>query len=569
MMRSMAMLLALSAMLPTAFAADPEAGRLVFRQQCALCHTAEAGDNGGAQGPDLRTIFESPAASNPQFSYTEALRNARITWDAVMLDRFLTSPVGVVPGSSMVIPVTRSADRENVVAYLRLAKQSAQAAAQVAAQRSESAAGTVRAGADWKLDKPGRVHRITAGKLPDPFATEAVRNFPRLVRRPSGAQLQVPPGFKVETFSIDLQGPRVMRAAPNGDVFVAESRSGRVSVLRPNAAGTRLETTEVFAKGLTQPFGLQFYPAGPDPQYLYVAEVNRVLRFRYRNGDLIATANPEVVVVELAPTMNGHVTRDLAFSPDGQRMYVSVGSQSNVADDMPKKTAAQIKTWEAQYGTGATWGDEIKRATVQVFDVGINKPARIFANGLRNCVGLTVQPANGELWCAVNERDRLGNDLVPDYVTRVKEGGFYGWPWYYMGDNEDPRHKGARPDLADKVTVPDVLLTSHSAALNITFYTATEGRFAFPKEYVGDAFAVLHGSWNRSFRTGHKVVRIRMKNNIPTGEYEDFLTGFIVDDSFAWGRPVAAEVLKDGSMLLSEDGNDVIYRVSYSAAPTG
>jgi glucose/arabinose dehydrogenase len=245
-------------------------------------------------------------------------------------------------------------------------------------------------------------------------------------------------------------------------------------------------------------------------------------------------------------------------------MYVSVGSQSNVADDMPKKTALQIKDWEALYGTGATWGDETKRATVLVFETGLNKPGKVFANGIRNCVGLTVQPANGEVWCATNERDRLGDDLVPDYVTRVQEGGFYGWPWYYIGSNEDPRHKGARPDLADEVLVPDVLLTSHSAALNITFYTATSGRSAFPREYVGDAFAVLHGSWNRGIRTGHKVVRIRMKNDRPTGEYQDFMTGFIIDDGYAWGRPVAAEMLSDGSMLVSEDGNNVIYRISYS-----
>jgi glucose/arabinose dehydrogenase len=297
---------------------------------------------------------------------------------------------------------------------------------------------------------------------------------------------------------------------------------------------------------------------------LYVAENNRVLRYRYRNGDLVANAVPEVVVAQLSATVNGHVTRDLAFSPDGKRMYVSVGSQSNVAEDMPKKTPGEIKLWEAEYGTGAAWGDETKRATVLVFETGSSKPAKVFANGVRNCVGLTVQPANGEVWCATNERDRLGDDLVPDYVTRVEEGGFYGWPWYYVGDNEDPRHKGARPDLADKVIVPDVLLTSHSAALNITFYTATSGASAFPKEYVGDAFAVLHGSWNREFRTGHKVVRVRMKNNVPTGEYQDFLTGFIVDDGNAWGRPVAAEVLKDGSMLVSEDGNNIIYRISYS-----
>jgi glucose/arabinose dehydrogenase len=556
--------LAVLVLTAAAGAADVEVGRNTFRQQCALCHTAEAGDAGGAQGPNLSRVFERPAASAADFTYTDALRNAKLTWDAATLERFLAAPTSVVPGSSMVIPVTQAADRENLIAYFRSLKSSAQAAApQAAAPKTEAA--TAAAGADWKLDKPGRLHRITAGKLPGPFATDAARNFPRLVPRPPAAQLQVPAGFKVSVFSTELQGPRVMRAAPNGDVFVAESRTGRIRVLRPTADNSQVALTDIFARDLTQPFGLQFYPAGPDPQWLYVAEINRVLRYRYRNGDLFASASPEVVVAQLAPTINGHVTRDLAFSRDGKRMFVSVGSQSNVADDLPKKSAAQVKQWEAQYGTGATWGDEAKRATVQVFEVGSKGPGKIFANGLRNCVGLSVQPANGELWCAVNERDRLGDDLVPDYVTRVAQDGFYGWPWYYMGSNEDPRHKGARPDLANKVTVPDVLLTSHSAALNITFYTATSGRSAFPKEYVGDAFAVLHGSWNREFRTGHKVVRIRMRNNIPMGDYEDFLTGFIVDDGFAWGRPVAAEVLNDGSLLVSEDGNNVIYRVSYAA----
>jgi glucose/arabinose dehydrogenase len=552
--------LAWVAVISAAGAADVDVGRNLFRQQCALCHTAEAGDAGGAQGPDLSRVFERPAGSAADFAYTDALLNAKLTWDAATLERFLAAPTSVVPGSSMVIPVPQAADRENLIAYFRSLKPSPQAAAPKAAPAAAPVAG-----ADWKLDKPGRTHRITAGKLPGPFATPAVRNFPRLVTRPSGAQLQVPAGFKVSVFSSELQGPRVMRAAPNGDVFVAESRTGRIRVLRPTADNSQVALTEIFARDLTQPFGLQFYPAGPEPQWLYVAEINRVVRYRYRNGDLFASASPEVVVAQLAPTINGHVTRDLVFSRDGKRMFVSVGSQSNVADDLPKKATAQIKLWEAQYGTGATWGDEAKRATVQVFDVGSKAPGKNFANGLRNCVGLTVQPANGELWCAVNERDRLGDDLVPDYVTRVEEGGFYGWPWYYMGVNEDPRHKGARPDLASKVIVPDVLLTSHSAALNITFYTATSGASAFPKEYVGDAFAVLHGSWNREFRTGHKVVRIRMKNNVPMGDYEDFLTGFIVDDGFAWGRPVAAEVLNDGSLLVSEDGNNVIYRVSYAA----
>jgi glucose/arabinose dehydrogenase len=231
---------------------------------------------------------------------------------------------------------------------------------------------------------------------------------------------------------------------------------------------------------------------------------------------------------------------------------------------MPKKSPEEVREWEAAHGLGAAWGPEENRAAVLVFEVGSAKPGKIFATGIRNCVGLTVQPATGDPWCTTNERDRIGDDLVPDYTTRVKEGGFYGWPWYYIGNHEEPRLKGDRPDLADKVTVPDVLIASHSAPLNLTFYTATSGKAAFPAEYVGDGFAVLHGSWNRSDRTGHKVVRVRMAKDVPTGAYEDFLTGFIVDDGNSWGRPVAAVVAADGALLVSEDGNNTIYRVAYS-----
>jgi glucose/arabinose dehydrogenase len=231
---------------------------------------------------------------------------------------------------------------------------------------------------------------------------------------------------------------------------------------------------------------------------------------------------------------------------------------------MPKKTLDEAKAWDAEHGLGATWGAETNRADVLVFEVGSGKPGKIFATGIRNCVGLTVQPLTGDLWCTTNERDLLGDDLVPDYSTRVKEGGFYGWPWYYMGKYEDPRLKGDRPDLAGKAIVPDVPYQAHSAALNLVFYTATSGSSAFPQRYRGDGFAVLHGSWNRAFRTGHKVVRVRMKNGVPTGEYEDFLVGFIVDDSQVWGRPVGAAVAGDGSLLISDDGANLVYRISYA-----
>lgn len=537
-------------------AADAAAGKAFFRQQCALCHTAEANDNGGAQGPALNGIFGRRAASNPAFTYTAALRNSNLTWDAATLDRFLESPTTAVPGSSMVNPVPQKADRENVIAYFQTLKG--------AAATSAAPAATHKGVADWKQDAPGRLHHIKVTDLPAPFATPSARNAPKLVAKPSDATLSVPPGFKVAVFSSEVTGPRTIRVAPNGDIFVAETSGGRIKVLRASADGLKAATVETFAAGLEKPFGMAFYPAGDQPQWLYVAEVNRVVRYPYSSGDLQAQAKAEVVVAKLAPTTSGHVTRDVAFSLDGKRMFVSVGSLSNVAEDMPKKSAAEIKQWEATDGIGASWGEETRRATVLVFDVGANDPGKVFATGIRNCVGLTVQPKTGAVWCATNERDGMGNDLVPDYATRVQEGGFYGWPWYYLGSNEDPRHAGERPDLRGKVIVPDVLLAAHSAALNLVFYAATSGSSAFPAEYVGDGFAVLHGSWNSSFRTGHKIVRVRMKNGQPTGEYEDFLTGFIVDDSSAWGRPVAAAVAKDGSLLFSDDAGNLLYRVSYS-----
>jgi glucose/arabinose dehydrogenase/cytochrome c2 len=567
--RESALVLGLLACSASAFAADANAGKNAFRAQCALCHSAEPTDNGGAQGPDLNGVFGRAAAGNPAFTYTQALRDSKLTWDAATLDRFLASPTTVVPGSSMVIPVPKPDDRENLIAYFAALKEGSFKEAPRPGfgpppGGPPPAAAAPQGEADWKKDKPGRVHRVKVAELPKPFATESARNFPRVVPRPEGAQPQAPKGFKVETFAEGLQGPRLMRRAPNGDIFLTETQTGRVKVLRPTADGSKAGSVEVFAQGLNQPFGMQFFPAGASPQWLYVAEINRVVRYAYTPGSQKASAVPEVVIPELSPTGGGHFTRDIAFSRDGKLLYVSVGSLTNVGENIPKKTPEEIKVWEAEHGRGAFWGNETHRAAVLVFEVGANKPGKIFATGIRNCVGLTVQPANGEVWCTTNERDGLGDDLVPDYATRVKQGGYYGWPWYYMGNHEDPRLKGERPDLAGKAIVPDVPFTAHSAADNLTFYTATSGASAFPKEYVGDGFAVLHGSWNRAFRTGHKIVRVRMKNHVPTGEYEDFVTGFIVDDGNAWARPVAAEVAADGSLLMSEDGNNVIYRISYS-----
>jgi glucose/arabinose dehydrogenase/cytochrome c2 len=543
-----------------AFGSDAAAGRELFRQRCSLCHSAEPGDGGGAEGPSLLGVLGRPAASGPQFSYTAALRNAHLIWDAPTLNRFLASPATVVPGTSMAVAVPDEADRDNVVAYF----QSVARTASASAASEPAAVPTVsEQSANWRLDAPGQRHRISVGALPAAFATESSNNRPSVVPKPANATLAVPTGFRVEPFAKDLQGPRKMLVAPNGDIFVTEISGGRVSVLHPASDGSHAAGTDVYLQGLKQPFGLAFFPSPQNPQWLYIAETHRVTRYAFQVGDVKPRGAAQVVIAQL-PSGSGHSTRDIAFSADGTRLFVSVGSGSNVAETMPKKAPAEIKSWEAEHGLGAAWGAETNRAAVLVFDAANPAEPVIYASGIRNCVSLTIQPVNGALWCTTNERDALGDDLVPDYSTRVKQGSFFGWPWYYMGSNQDPRLKGQRPDLSGNVSVPDVLYQSHSAALNMTFYSAGNGASAFPAAYAGDAFVAFHGSWNRSLRTGYKLVRVHMNNGEPTGDYEDFLTGFIVDNRSVWGRPVATAQLKDGSLLMSEDGGNVIFRISYA-----
>jgi glucose/arabinose dehydrogenase len=227
---------------------------------------------------------------------------------------------------------------------------------------------------------------------------------------------------------------------------------------------------------------------------------------------------------------------------------------------MPPRQGAQLSAFAAGHALGAAWGPEENRADVLAFDPD-GGHMRVFAAGIRNCSGLAVQPANGALWCAVNERDIMGDDLPPDYATSVKEGAFYGWPWYYIGANEDPRHKGERPDLAAKVAIPAVLIQPHSAPLGMAFYEGSQ----FPADYKGDAFVALHGSWNRAKRTGYKVVRLLFKDGAPTGEYEDFLVGFVDNDASVWGRPVGVAAARDGALLVADDGGGVIWRIAYQA----
>jgi glucose/arabinose dehydrogenase len=392
---------------------------------------------------------------------------------------------------------------------------------------------------DFRFETPGTMRKITPADLPKPFATQSADNGAELVPRPDSVWPVTLPGFKVELFATGLENPRLLRAAPNGDIFLAESEAGRIKVFRGMTADGKAQQTEVFASGLKQPYGIAFYPPGPDPQWVYIGNTNEVIRFPYHNGDLKATGASQHIAD--LPAGGGHWTRAVEFTQDGKQLFVGVGSASNVDDT-------------------DTHPREKNRADILVCDPN-NCQLKVYAYGIRNAGGgIAVNPQTGELWCSVNERDALGDNLVPDYITHVQEGGFYGWPWWYIGANQDPRHAGKHPELKDKVIVPDVLLQPHNASLEFTFYGADK----FPAEYKGDLFASEHGSWNKAVRVGYEVIRIPLhQTGHATGEYEDFLTGFVLPDGHVWGRPVGIAVAPDGSLLVSDDGSNVIWRVSY------
>jgi glucose/arabinose dehydrogenase len=390
-------------------------------------------------------------------------------------------------------------------------------------------------------DSPGVFREITVADLPQPFATKAVDNGPHLVQRPDGAWPKALPGFKVEQFITGLDNPREIVTAPNGDLFIAESSPGRIRVLRGVTSDHKPAENEVFTSGLELPFGIAFYPPGRHPNWIYIGETGRVVRLPYQNGDLHAKGGLELIAeVPSGGRLRGggHWTRDVRFSRDGKKMFVSVGSVSNDDEHNDAK--------------------EYHRANILEFDPD-GKNGHIYASGIRNAVGLGIHPKTGDLFASVNERDNLGDDLVPDYITRVKEGQFYGWPWFYMGDHQDPRHPGEHEELRGKISIPEVILQSHMASLCITFYTGS----TFPAEYKNDAFASEHGSWNRSKRVGYKVIRVPLKNGRPGGEYEDFLTGFVTPDGNVWGRPVGVAVASDGALMGTDDGSGTVWRVQH------
>lgn len=394
---------------------------------------------------------------------------------------------------------------------------------------------------DWTTDRPGVTRHITPADLPKPNDTPSVDNGPARVARPAGALPIVPKGFSVTQFASGLAQPRVIVTAPNGDLFVTESYTGKVVVLRDiNKDGT-LDVKSTYVSGLTRPFGLQFYPNGRKPKFLLIANTDSVVRIPYENGDLVASDTPKAFINNIPGggqlRGGGHWTRDLALSKDNKTLFVSVGSISNVDDP-------EINL------------NETRRAAILEYDAATGEDKGVFAAGIRNPVGLAIHPKTDQLWTAVNERDGLGDHLVPDYVTHIERGGFYGWPYYYIGANQDPRHAGKKPELAKQVRIPDVLLQSHSAALDLCY--VNEG---LSESYRDAFFVALHGSWNRSIRTGYKVVRVPLNQGKAVGSYEDFMTGFVVDNKGVWGRPVGLTLGNDQALYITDDFSGSVWRV--------
>jgi glucose/arabinose dehydrogenase len=391
---------------------------------------------------------------------------------------------------------------------------------------------------DYKQQTPGTIHKITVADLQPPNEAQTGNYNPKVVPRPAGAMPKTMPGFTVTEYATGLKNPRWIRRAPNGDLFIAEMQAGTIKVLHGVADG-KAQSIEVFATGLARPFGIAFYPAGPNPTHVYIGETNALVRFPYKNGDLKASG-PKEKLADLPGNAEGggHSTRSIDFSKDGKKIYVGVGSLSNIDDP-------DVRTLEKN------------RATVLEFNAD-GTGMRVYASGVRNCAGLAVSPTTGEVWCSVNERDGLGDNLVPDYITSIKDGGFYGWPYFYMGGHPDPRRNNAHPELKDKTIVPDVLLQPHNASIQLTFYDGKQ----FPAEYQGDIFASEHGSWNRSVRTGYEVIRVPMKDGKATGEYQDFMTGFVVNDNEVWGRPAGIAVAQDGALIVTDDASNIVWRIA-------
>jgi glucose/arabinose dehydrogenase len=501
--------------------AAAQAGKKLYARNCLSCH----GRTGKGTG-NVASLLEEKVQSAP---------SGEIFWFVTKGSKDNGMP------SWASLPQQQ---RWQIVTYVKSlgAAQPAAESAPAAAQDSASKLKAVPPTApftDFRYEKPGTIRKITVADLPEPYASKSADNGPDVVARPADVWPVAPAGFKVELFAAGLNNPRLLRTAPNGDIFLAESDAGRIRVFRGMTSDGKPEESQIFASGMRRTYGIAFYPPGPNPQWVYVGNTNEIVRFPYHNGDLKATG-PSEHIADM-PT-GGHTMRSVAFSNDGKKMFVAVGSESNVDDpdtNLAEKNRADILWCNPE-----------------------NCVLSVYAYGIRNAGGgIAVNPQTGELWCSVNERDGLGDNLVPDYITHVQEGGFYGWPWWYIGAHQDPRHKGKHPELKDKAIVPDVLLSAHNASLGFTFYQGDK----FPAEYRGDIFASEHGSWNKAVRVGYEVIRVPLhQTGHASGEYQDFLTGFVLPDGQVWGRPVGVTVAPDGSLLVSDDGSNSIWRVTYT-----
>jgi glucose/arabinose dehydrogenase len=506
-------------------AQDPAAikgGAALFAANCASCHGKDGRGTGNipslaggtTQGASDGEVFWFVGKGSIENGMPPSPLSKKLRWQVVTFVKSLgTSPAGA-PRATYDAPSTESKD------------------SQLPPPRPPFT--------DYRFEKPGQVHKILPQDLPPVSLKSSVGNGPEVVARPEKAWPKVPKGFQVQLFATGLDNPRLIRTAPNGDVFLAESDSGKIKVFRGVTGDGKPVQSEVFATGLNRPYGIAFYPPGKDPKWVYVGNTDAVVRFPYKTGDLHASASSQKIA-DLPNSSHGHWTRDLQFSLDGKKMFVAVGSASNVDD--PDTTPAE------------------KNRAVILAMTPEGADLRVHASGIRNAGGgLAVHPVSGDLWCSVNERDGRGDDLVPEYITRVKEGGFYGWPWWYIGGHQDPSHEGKHPELKQALVQPDVLIQPHHASLAMTFYDAKQ----FPALYHGDIFSAQHGSWNRSVRTGYSVIRVPLHQTTKaSGEYEDFMTGFVVDNARVWGRPVGVAVAADGSLLVTDDGSNSIWRVAY------
>lgn len=371
-------------------------------------------------------------------------------------------------------------------------------------------------------------------KLPEPFHTPSSNNRPEVISKPDGAQLSLPQGFSIDVFAEGFDRPRFMLQGPSGEIVMSDStNAGSVYVIEDGNKDFKAESKKKILEGLDRPYGLALWK-----DYLYVAETTSLKRYKYDAKGMKVNGKGE----ELVPLKNfgkGHWTRTVLFDAKGEKMYLTVGSASNVDA-----------------------GEDPMRAAIHRYNPD-GSGHEVIAEGVRNVIGMRWYPGTQTLWAAVQERDGLGDDLVPDYFTSIKPGGFYGWPYAYIGPNEDPRRKGEKPELVKKTIVPDVQLGAHVAVLDALFYTGKQ----FPKEYQGGAFLANHGSWNRSKRVGYSVTFIPFKNAKPTSGPKDFLTGFMLspEKREVWGRPVGLFQLPDGSLLVSDDGGNKIWRISYKA----